>query len=196
MMRQAGVANTSSPKDRIFSRQRDRFRFAFPGKWMYVYLCWPFSYLNMYPLLWKHDNLSCTFQIWSIRQVKGFASPRIQIIKTAQAHIHILMRLYHIHGNLSGNVWFSQVLMYVALVLVTKNLCYMYHGSSNSQIHKNNSRWATTICVHFMWLVWKYYMNCICYVFLVSVTIMNNKRNKNENTPFEAYVADLWHNVC
>uniref|UniRef100_A0A161ZMJ9 mitogen-activated protein kinase kinase kinase n=1 Tax=Daucus carota subsp. sativus TaxID=79200 RepID=A0A161ZMJ9_DAUCS len=32
MMRQAGVATTSSPKDRIFSRQKDRFRFAFPVK--------------------------------------------------------------------------------------------------------------------------------------------------------------------
>lgn len=32
MMRQAGVANTSSPKDRIFSRQRDRFRYDPSGR--------------------------------------------------------------------------------------------------------------------------------------------------------------------
>ncbi|XP_058208495.1 mitogen-activated protein kinase kinase kinase NPK1-like isoform X2 [Rhododendron vialii] len=32
MMRQAGVAKTPSPKDRIVNRQKDRSRFAFPGK--------------------------------------------------------------------------------------------------------------------------------------------------------------------
>lgn len=36
MMRHAGVVKTPSPKDLTVSRQRDRFRFAFPGKWMYV----------------------------------------------------------------------------------------------------------------------------------------------------------------
>lgn len=32
LLRQAGVVKTSSPKDRVVSRQRDRLRFAFPGK--------------------------------------------------------------------------------------------------------------------------------------------------------------------
>ena len=136
MMRQAGVATTSSPKDRIFSRQKDRFRFAFPVKWMYVYVIMHvlIHTSKMCPLLWKHDSLSCTLQIWPIRQVKGNASPRIQIIMTAQAHIHILMRLYHIYGNLYRNVWFSRMMMmYLAL-------CFGEHRSYviwllHSQIH-------------------------------------------------------------
>lgn len=37
MMRQAGVGSkTSSPKDRALNRQRERTRFASPGKWMVI----------------------------------------------------------------------------------------------------------------------------------------------------------------